>query len=379
MSLADLTVRTLPNQSLRAHIPFTLLPGQSLTEVEVRLASAELYAERELPRAPLLEKLVISLQDMGRGRGRVQFFSEKPWRGEAMTLLLLVSWDEGSMERRYEVAAATDPEGAPPRYVTVAKDERLDEIAMRLSKGSNRSYLHMMYALFQANPDAFYRGNMNNLKSGQTLRVPTRAELYALSDREVFGGIRSQYDEWTGKHEAEGKLGTLAGEALAGMSEEQVEQLDLNSDSEQLQQRLQQVTNENASIDKENEELRQRLQQLEQRMESVTGQVLDYAAEEPSLGSVPPVLPQKPSEMMAEAPSMPQQVEAPPSEPDEPDEADKREGGPDNEVSEDSEKENGEKNKEKGGLSGSGMLLAIFLVLLAVYFIRATERRRGQR
>ena len=287
LSLGDLTVRSLPGQPLRAHIPFTLLPGEALAEVRVTLAPAEEYARRKLPRADLLDGVSLALLDRGEGTGRVQLFAEQPWQGDAVELLLLVSWGQGEMERHYELAAATTPEGAPPLYVEVAQDERLDEIAMRLSKGRNRSYLHMMYALFQVNPDAFYRGNMNNLKSGQTLRVPTNEELYALSDREVFDGIRSQYEAWKQQRESREQRGTQAGEALAGMSNEQVAQLDLSAGSEQLQQRLQQVAAEGEAIRQENEALRQRLQQLEQRMENVADQVLDYAAEEPELEANP--------------------------------------------------------------------------------------------
>ena len=33
VSLGDLTVRSVPGQPLRAHIPFTLLPGENLAEV----------------------------------------------------------------------------------------------------------------------------------------------------------------------------------------------------------------------------------------------------------------------------------------------------------------------------------------------------------
>ncbi len=40
----------------------------------------------------------------------------------------------------------------------------------------------MMYALFLANPDAFYHGNMNNLKGGVRLRVPTEEALFQLTD-----------------------------------------------------------------------------------------------------------------------------------------------------------------------------------------------------
>ena len=276
VSLGDLTVRSVPGEPLRAHIPFTLLTGETLAEVRVTLASVEEYQKRKLPRVALLDGTSIALLDRGEGKGRVQLFAEQPWQGDEVELLLLVSWDKGQMERRYKLAAVTPVAESTPVYVEVAQDESLDEIAIRLSKGRNRSYLHMMYALFQANPEAFYRGNMNNLKSGRTLRVPSNEELYKFTDREVFDGIRQQYEQWQQLREPNQQRGTQAGEALAGMSAEQTEALDL-SNPDMLQQQLSRVASDSEALRKENEELRARLKALEQRMQSVAGQVLDYA------------------------------------------------------------------------------------------------------
>lgn len=323
ISLGDLTVRSLPGEPLRAHIPFTLLPGETMAEVHVTLASAAEYQKRKLPRVAMLDGTSLALLDRGEGRGRVQLFAELPWQGDEVELLLLVSWDKGQMERHYKLAAITPAAEATPVYVEVAQDEALDEIAIRLSKGRNRSYLHMMYALFQANPEAFYRGNMNNLKTGRTLRVPSNEELYKLTDREVFDGIRQQYQQWQQLRESSQQRGTQAGEALAGMSAEQEAALDL-SNPDALQQRLQQVATDSDALRRENEALRQRLAALEQRMQNVAGQVLDYAGDE-------------------------QPTTAPPTAPK-------------------AELETGEEKTEEG-LSASTLFAAIVLVLLFVFYI----------
>lgn len=332
LSLGDLVVHSLPGEPLRAHIPFTLLPGETLTEVRVTIATAEEYQRRNLPRAELLQGLSPALLDKGEGRGRVQLFTQQPWLGDEVQLLLMISWSKGRMERQYQMAAVTSAAESTPVYVEVAKDETLDEIAIRLSKGRNRSYLHMMYALFLANPEAFYRGNMNNLKTGLSLRVPSDEALYRLSDREVFDGIRQQYEQWQQLREATGPRGSQAGAALAGMSSEQEAALDLSGDATVLQQRLQQVTAESEAIRQENEALHQRLMALEQRMQSVAGQVLEYAG-----GDEPPTPLKSPAK--SESPAVPEPSVAEP------------EG-----VSEE-------------GLSASAMFGAIVLVLLFVFYI----------
>lgn len=328
LSLGDMVVSSLPGEPLRAHIPFTLLPGEALTEVRVTLASTEEYAQRHLPRAEMLQGVSLALLDRGEGKGRLQLFGEQPWQGEAADLLFMISWSKGQMERHYQLAAVIPAAESAPVYVDVTQDETLDEIAIRLSKGRNRSYLHMMYALFLANPEAFYRGNMNNLKTGRTLRVPSEAELYRLSDREVFDGIRSQYEQWQQLRETNGPRGTQAGAALAGMSAEQAAGLDLSGDSGALQQRLQQVAAESEAIRQENEALRERLQALEQRVQSVAGQVLEYADSDVSAqGQEPPPKPE---------------VQAEPTPAAEPDDA---------------------------GLSATTLFAAIVLVLLFAFYI----------
>ncbi len=331
LALGDLVVRSVPGQPLRAHIPLTLNSGESLAELRLALASAEQYAEHDMPRPPMAQGLRLALLDRGEGRARIQLFGEQPWQGEEALLLLTLRWPDGEIERQFKLAAVTPAEGATPIYVEVAKDETLDEIAMRLSKGSNRSYLHMMYALFLANPEAFYRGNMNNLKSKATLRVPSEAELFALSDREVFGGIRQQYEQWQ-QLRGEKPSASRAAAALAGMSDEQVAGLGLSDNPDALQQKLLQVAAESEAIRKENEALQQRLRALEERMQNVAGQVLEYAEGD----LTPPAQPQPEKEQEPQRLEKQPEQDAPPQE---------------------------------EGLTLSGMLGAALLVLLFAFYI----------
>ena len=54
----------------------------------------------------------------------------------------------------------------------------------------------MMLALKQANPDAFYRDNINALKSGVVLRVPTSAEAQAMTIAAAVAEVRRQNSDW---------------------------------------------------------------------------------------------------------------------------------------------------------------------------------------
>jgi FimV-like protein len=291
VSLGDMVVLSTPGEPLRAHIPLSLQADESLAELQITLATVEEYAQRDIPRAGLLQGLRLALLDRGNNSAHLQLFGEQPWQGEAAQLLLMVSWPQGQMTLPYKLAAVSATEKVTPVYVEVAPNETLDQIAIRLSNGRNRSYLHMMYALFLANPDAFYRGNMNNLKTGSTLRVPGDEELYALSDREVFEGIRKQHELWQplreSKPEGVAQAGAVPSGTAAGLKP--------SDNPDALQQQLQQVIAESEIISRENEALRQRLLSLEQRMQGVAGQVLGYADDEA------PVKAPSPSEQQAEA------------------------------------------------------------------------------
>ena len=280
LSLGDLVVHSRPGQPLRASIPLTLEGEEQLAQLHITLATLEEYRQQELERPPFLDGMRIGLLSKGEASARIQLFGEQAWTGGEATLLLNAGWPQGSLSRRFHIAgihADEEGDGQMPLFVEVAENETLDTIAIRLSQGRNRSYLHMMYALFLANPDAFYRGNMNNLKGGARLRVPGEEELYRLSDTEVFGGIRRQFEQWQQQREQSEQPTTRAGAALSGISDAEAAALDLQSDPSALQRQLQQLAEENEAIQQRNEELKARLARLEQQMQAMTEQVLDYS------------------------------------------------------------------------------------------------------
>lgn len=258
VTLGDLVVKSEPGESLRAVIPLTLEPDESLAELQVTLASQSAYTLQNMTRPALFDGMQIALLSTGENRGRIQFFGSQPWHGEAAVMLLELNWPQGQMARRFRIAPVEvnkAAEEATPLYVEVGPNDSLADIAIRLSEHSNRSYLHMMVALYRANPDAFYRDNLNNLKSGVRLRVPTSEELYQLSDAEVFSTLREHKQRW--------QADTLQAKQK-------------QEEAARLEQQLQQVTQNNAEIEQRNEELKERLARLEKQINSMSKQVLDY-------------------------------------------------------------------------------------------------------
>jgi pilus assembly protein FimV len=258
LTVGDLTLRNTPGETLRALIPITLEPDESMAALRVTLASDDGYAQQQLQKPAFLQDLQIALLAKGESRGQIQLFGKQPWQGEEAVLLLQLQWPEGEMSRRFQIASVSDEAAeTTPLYVEVGENESLDSIALRLSKHSNRSYRHMMVALYRANPDAFYRDNLNNLKSGVRLRVPTNKELYQLTDAEVTATLREHKARWQ-----------AANDKVLKQQEEK----------QQIEQRLERVQQESAEMAQRNRELKERLARLEQQMNSVSHQVLAYQA-----------------------------------------------------------------------------------------------------
>lgn len=345
LTAGDLVLKSAPGVPLRAVVQLELQPGEELASIVARLADSESYTARELERPPFADALHFALRDRGAGRVGLELYSDVPWDGTDAILLLQLNWPRGELQQQYPLHWQSP--SAEPEYVAVNTDDTLDRIAIRLSEGRNRSYLHMMYALYLANPDAFYRGNMNNLKSGVRLRVPSDEELNRLQNREVFATIREQYRQWQ-EGGAEGSGGSEAGRMLASLSEAQAGVLNLNAKPEQLHEQLATLVAQNEAMEQENTLLRERLAQLEQRMAQMSDKVIGFDAPAATTGApVTPPASEKGTPPPAQGNNNPKTKTA--------------------------------ETSESGALSAPVMLLAILLAVAAVYLIRRSARRGAGR
>ena len=80
-------------------------------------------------------------------------------------------------------------------YGPVSPGQTLSGIA-RSTAPSGVDVQQMMLALKQANPDAFYRDNINALKSGAVLRVPSAAEAQAMTLAAAIAEVSRQNSDW---------------------------------------------------------------------------------------------------------------------------------------------------------------------------------------
>ena len=93
-------------------------------------------------------------------------------------------------------APAAPRTAAAGEYGPVAEGETLSEIA-RATRDDNTNVNELMLALLKANPNAFYKDNINALKRGAILRIPSRDEVKASGDAaSAAAAVREQNASW---------------------------------------------------------------------------------------------------------------------------------------------------------------------------------------
>jgi pilus assembly protein FimV len=74
--------------------------------------------------------------------------------------------------------------------------DSLWRIANRIRPGTPQMINQTMVALYRANPSAFVGSNINRLRSGVVLRIPTDDDLLSVDVREANAEVARQYKEW---------------------------------------------------------------------------------------------------------------------------------------------------------------------------------------
>lgn len=107
--------------------------------------------------------------------------------------LLTVSFPSLSQDVSTQIRGPKGTDRAPVRETVVPQNlapetigpltpvDTLWRIAERIKPQSNISTYQVMYALYQKNPEAFIDGNLNHLRPGATLTIPSEAEMRAVN------------------------------------------------------------------------------------------------------------------------------------------------------------------------------------------------------
>lgn len=325
LALGDISAHSALGQPFAAVIPLTLDAGESLGDVRISVADRSAYRRLNLFYVRALALLKVRVVRDGAGLPEARISSREPMDEPALELLLDARWGGGRTLREYVVllnppassptpqtvsAPAPQPVAAPPVapapaaepaiYGPVGRGEILSGIAHRF-KPRGASTLQMMVAIYNANPHAFAHGDMNRLRRGTRLFLPSDAAVYAVTRHQAAVAMRAQ-------SAARRSPAAVAGTAPAAVASLQIltpAPLSKTHLAADLQRRLMVIHRDNAEVRAENEQLRAQLAQLEQQTKVLEAKILALPMPAASAGTSAAV----PSQVAAAAASSPPMTE----------------------------------------------------------------------
>ncbi|BFI95891.1 MAG: hypothetical protein RSP_14010 [Rhodanobacter sp.] len=212
MDLGQIQVKSTLGQPLLAEIPVQQASPAELQQLSVQLASGD--ASAGIP-------LHFAVVEGANGHKVIRITSDAAVNDPFLDLLVEIHGGNGKSVREFTIlldppGSSPAPQPSPARVEHVAQPAAMAprpsaapvtgqwhvESGQSLSTVARKTapagvdVNQMMLALKQANPDAFYRDNINALKAGTVLRIPSKAEAEAMAVAAAAEEVRRQNGDW---------------------------------------------------------------------------------------------------------------------------------------------------------------------------------------
>ena len=234
LGLGDIKLNSALNQEFDAEIQLLSLAKGEIHDVKVTMASDKAFKRSGVDRTFLLTTLIFKTEQKADGTSVVRVISKNPIREPFLNFLIEVNWPKGRLIREYTVLldppvtlkrkpapiqapvvtqkpVAPVPAKAAPAIeqapvsdtpivgsvgeVKVQNNQSLWVIA-RKHQHQGVDHTRMMMAIYRANPQAFYKSNINRLKKGAILRIPEKNDVLELDVREAQREYKQHVEEW---------------------------------------------------------------------------------------------------------------------------------------------------------------------------------------
>lgn len=238
LGLGEMQVSSALNQPFKAEIDLLQLRGLNASQIITSLADTNDFYLAGVKPSAILSDLRFKL-DISGGNGKIVLTTNDPIREPFLNFLIEVNWPSGRLVREYTVLldppvfSADDlaPQAQPvapvaqpskstaarpaaakqsmqstssgrlvagPGKYHVSNDDTLWQIALKTRPDSSISPQQMMLAIQRANPNAFFDNNINRLKSGSVLIIPSKDQIVNTSLRESVQEVKRQNNTWKG-------------------------------------------------------------------------------------------------------------------------------------------------------------------------------------
>lgn len=242
LALGRALIQSSLGEPLAAEIDLPEVSEDEARSLRIGLASPEAYSALGIQFNPALNGLVISIKRRNDGRSYLDVRSNRPINEPFVELVIQAQWASGKLQREYTflldppkqakvapiaaaveappaaapapavvptpVPAATTPAPAAPTESQtpepvaaaapapsaapssasaehkVVRGDTAGAIATRL-KPAGVSLDQMLVAMLKANPDAFIQGNVNRLKAGAIIQMPSASDAQQISTKEA--------------------------------------------------------------------------------------------------------------------------------------------------------------------------------------------------
>jgi len=262
LGLGTIQVKSKLNQPLDAEIPILQGTAGEAEGLLVQMAAAEDFDRVGLNRSRLSVPLEFTIVKGSRGDAVIKVTSKEIIREPFLDFLVEANWPKGRLLREYTVLldppvmapatgsavtttvtktterattqplpeakpkpapppksapvavappapsrpaeAPSRPAAAPKRAVsgneyTVEEGDTLSGIARNVRPDEATNINQLMLAMLKQNPNAFFKNNINTLKRGAILRIPTADEAKAVgSASEAAAQVHAQIEDWRG-------------------------------------------------------------------------------------------------------------------------------------------------------------------------------------
>ena len=240
LGIGDIKLHSALNQKLNAEIALILSGNESPSNIKVKLAPPEKFDEAGIPWSYFLSKIQFEAIVKPDGSVVVKLSSNEALSEPFLDFLLEVSWPQGNLYREFTVlvdppatynqpvipvateAVASEMKGFRVRpaklpsqdvsstdsglqtiteYGPTDGADSLWKVAKNVNSDPDVSVEQMMIALYEANPQAFYKENVNALMAGKVLKVPEQQVVLRLSRKQASSEFYRQVKAWEGRIE----------------------------------------------------------------------------------------------------------------------------------------------------------------------------------
>ncbi|UTW01669.1 hypothetical protein KDX31_09765 [Amphritea atlantica] len=235
LGLGEIKITSALNEPLQAEIQLLEMRSVDPQQIQPRMANVDEFALAGIDKLRFLSDVKFEVKPGPSGRGTIILRSSAPVKEPFLNFLVEVNWPSGRLVREYTVlldppiydpapapaavqparsSAASAP--APVAVKPIAPQTPVSNIRTRMTDGqvyvdvndtlwdiarqhkpaATVSEAQMMLALQRKNPEAFPNNNVNQMKAGVVMDLPSLEEVQALSHKQANEEFWRQTQMW---------------------------------------------------------------------------------------------------------------------------------------------------------------------------------------